>query len=293
MAGRPITVGTDGSKQSLMAVEWAAREAVLHSAPLRIVSALPPLMSSRHQPPGPPDTVGDVVRPAPAHALASAVERAAALGPGLTIEATLLSGPPMRALVDSSADSAMLVVGSHRTGKLSAMVLGSVSRYVATHAQCPVVVAREETRPAYRQVVVGVGDLDQSAAALEFAFAEAALRRARLVAVHAWSCFMPATAPLGVPAGARQAPAGPCYLAPDTAARIRDLFAGWRAIYPDVAATVETVHAHPGRQLAEVSIRADLIVLGRWPTGAGNSAKSSVTHTVLSHAHGPVAVVTG
>ena len=39
MRTKPIVVGTDGSAQALRTVEWAAREAVLRSAPLRIVSA--------------------------------------------------------------------------------------------------------------------------------------------------------------------------------------------------------------------------------------------------------------
>ena len=39
MAAKPVVAGTDGSKESMRAVEWAAREAVLRGAPLRIVSA--------------------------------------------------------------------------------------------------------------------------------------------------------------------------------------------------------------------------------------------------------------
>ena len=39
---RPIVAATDGSEDSLRTVEWAAREAVLHHAELRIVSAPAP-----------------------------------------------------------------------------------------------------------------------------------------------------------------------------------------------------------------------------------------------------------
>ena len=39
MTTKPIVVGTDGSVQALRAVEWAAKEAALRGAPLRIVSA--------------------------------------------------------------------------------------------------------------------------------------------------------------------------------------------------------------------------------------------------------------
>ena len=49
MAAKPIVAGTDGSEESLRAVGWAAREAALRGAPLRIVSAeeAPPGMMAR------------------------------------------------------------------------------------------------------------------------------------------------------------------------------------------------------------------------------------------------------
>ena len=49
MAAKPIVAGTDGSEESLRAVGWAAREAALRGAPLRIVSAeeAPPGMITR------------------------------------------------------------------------------------------------------------------------------------------------------------------------------------------------------------------------------------------------------
>ena len=52
MASKPIVAGTDGSEESLWAVGWAAREAVLRGAPLRIVAAAeaPPRMISRAGP---------------------------------------------------------------------------------------------------------------------------------------------------------------------------------------------------------------------------------------------------
>ena len=39
MSAKAIVAATDGSGESLRAVEWAAREAMLRSVPLRIVSA--------------------------------------------------------------------------------------------------------------------------------------------------------------------------------------------------------------------------------------------------------------
>ncbi|MGH3191237.1 MAG: universal stress protein [Streptosporangiaceae bacterium] len=39
MADKPVVVGVDGSEESLLAAEWAAREAERRGTPLRIVSA--------------------------------------------------------------------------------------------------------------------------------------------------------------------------------------------------------------------------------------------------------------
>jgi nucleotide-binding universal stress UspA family protein len=192
---KPITVGMDGSAGSLRAVEWAAREAALHGSALRIgsVPAQPPRMSW-HQPESRLDGVADAVHQAYAGTLASAAERAAELEPGLTLSTELLPGPPARTLAETTPDASMLVVGSRGAGLFSALVLGSVSRCAAAHGECPVVVEREESTAAHREVVVGVGDLDESPATLGFAFEEAALRHARLVVIHAWSCFVPTPA---------------------------------------------------------------------------------------------------
>src|SRR5260370_41883439 len=50
MASKPIVAATDGSEESLQAVAWAASEASLRGAPLRIGSAapLPPRLMTPH-----------------------------------------------------------------------------------------------------------------------------------------------------------------------------------------------------------------------------------------------------
>jgi nucleotide-binding universal stress UspA family protein len=69
---------------------------------------------------------------------------AAALGDdtGLEIEQRLVEGDPGDALVDASASAELVVVGSHGRSGLRAALLGSVSRHVASHAVCPVVVVK-------------------------------------------------------------------------------------------------------------------------------------------------------
>jgi nucleotide-binding universal stress UspA family protein len=293
MTSKPIIAGTDGSGDSLRAVEWAAREAALRRAPLQIVSvaALSPRMSW-HQPPGRRDDVAEVGYESHACALAAASERASELEPELAIETRLVFGPPARTLAETTTDASMLVVGSRGAGLFSALVLGSASRHAATHGRCPVVVERQG--PAYGQgeIVVGIGELDQSDAALGFAFEEADLRGTRLVVMHAWSCFVPAAEPgshLADPERAVNHSGHQLYHG--MAARLEDMLAGWREKYPAVETGTEIMHAHPGHLLAQASEHADLVVLGRQPSHTGGSGADSVIHAVLHHARGPVAVV--
>jgi nucleotide-binding universal stress UspA family protein len=275
MTRLPVTVGTDGSKLSLRAVDWAAREAAVRGVPLWIVSApeLPARMCAHHL-----------------RALAGAAERAATVQPGLTIDTKLVPGQPAEALVECAASASMLVVGSRGARTLSAKFAGSVSRHVAAHACCPVVVVREATSPPRREVVVGVGDVDESGGALAFAFEEAALRNAAVVAVHAASWYLPTTERMASMTPEERAALNRCCLSPDISARFGDLFDRWREKYPDVQAEVKYPRGLPGRALITASTHADLVVLGRRATDRTRPGTRSVTQTVLHHAHAPVAV---
>ena len=284
MSAMPIVAATDGSEESLRAVDWAAREAVLRGAPLRIVSAaaLLPRMIGGHAM-SDYDTVADGIREHRDQALAAAAERAAKGAPGLLVDADRLEGPPGEAVTQAGSGALMLVVGSRGNGAFAALILGSVSRYAATHAACPVVVVREETGAARRQVGIGIGDLENTAS-LTFAFEEATLRKASLIAIHSWHL------PDSDVSRAGPVPSGPAGYVQETetAKRLEQLLDDWGAKYPDVPVSQELVHGHPGRALVGLSARADLVVLGR---RSAHHGPASVMHAVLSHAHGPVVTV--
>jgi len=290
MASKPIVAGTDGSEESLRAVDWAAREAVLRGAPLRIVAAaalLPRMMSRAGAGAVEYDTVTDVIMKERDRALAAAAERAGRTAPGLLIDTDPLSGAPAEAVTDSGAGALMLVLGSRGIGAFTALVLGSVSRYAASHASCPVVAVRDEIPGAHRLVGVGVGDLDNSGDALTFAFEEASLRQASLLALHAWHTPQTDISRAGE---AFTAP-GTQAAAADAARQLEGRLDSWRAKYPDVPVSHEVVHGHPGRALIGLSARADLVVMGRHARHPGLPGPGSVRHAVLSHAHGPVVTV--
>ena len=288
MTAGPIVAATDGSEESLRAVEWAARESELRGLPLRIVSAasLPPRMAE-HQTAAGVATVADTVVNDRDRGLAAATQRATAIAPDILVDADGLGGSPAQAITEAGSGASMLVVGSRGMGAFTALILGSVSRYAAAHAACPVVVVREQTTAAHPQVAVGIGDPAEASAALDFAFEEASLRKASLIAVHAWDSGG------GDVSRATRAMARPGAHAIEerVAGQLQALLADRQARYPGVEASYDLVYGHPGRALVGLSARADLVVLGRHRPDGLLPGPGAVRHAVLNHAHGPVVTV--
>lgn len=284
MASKPIVAGTDGSEESLRAVDWAAREAALRGAPLRIVAGAGLLPRMRpHTDETQYETVTDVLVDDRDRALAMAAERAAKAAAGVLIDTDGLNGPTAQAVTESGSGALMLVLGSRGTGAFTALLLGSVSRYAASHASTPVMVIRDESPTAHGLIGVGVADTESCRDALTFALEEASLRHASLHAIHAWHAPQAELTRAGpVPTESRAEAAA------DAAAALAGLLDECRAKYPDVPVSHEVVHGHPGRALTGLSARADLVVIGRRP---GEPGPGSVRHALLNHAHGPVAVV--
>jgi nucleotide-binding universal stress UspA family protein len=291
MTTKPVVVGVDGSEESLLAAQWAAREATRRSSPLLIVSAPAPMprVPAYHASPA---TIAIALRGIAARALDAAITRSEEVAPGLTIMTELLSGPPALAVAEKGSDASVLVVGARGAGGFAAMVLGSVSRYVASHAPCPVVVVREENMAVHREVVVGVRDPRDITGTLAFAFEEAAIRGADLVAVHAWSWF-PSSLHRAVAGDAAQlAPSDPDRISAETESTLAAALEEWRGKYPDVRARHDVLRGHPARVLASYCVRADLVVIGRHAhPGAEGPGIGSIQYAVLDHAHGPLAIV--
>ena len=288
MTAKPIVAATDGSEHSLQAVEWAARESALRGAPLRIVSAAEALPRMSAGPSGADvDTVTDVLHHIRDQGLAAAAARAAAAAPGVLIDTDVLTGAPAEAVADSGSGALMLVVGSRGAGAFTALIFGSVSRYAASHASCPVVVVRDVPPSPHQLVGVGLGDLDTCAAALTFAFEEAAVRKAGLTVIHAWE-----TPPVDI-SRAGESFTGPSrqHVEEETRKQLGGFLDSWRSKYPDVNVSQDVVHGHPARALVGLSARADLVVIGRHVRHTGLPGPGAVRHAVLNHAHGPVVTV--
>jgi nucleotide-binding universal stress UspA family protein len=289
MGALPVVVGVDGSEESFRAAEWAAREAQRHGAPLRIVSApaMPPRMWTYDTA---PQGVARVLGSVPRRALGQAITRSRGVTSDLLIDADLLTGPPALTVTSSGSGALMLVVGARGAGGFAAMLLGSVSRYAAMHASCPVVVVREETSAVHGEIVVAIRDPHDTSTVVPFAFEEAALRGATLVAVHAWYWLPPAFDDPWV----RERPArlaDPAKISEHASEQLTEVLGRWQEKYPAVKVRHDVVHGHPARVLASYTARTDLVVIGRRDGHHAGPAVGAVQHAVLSHAHGPVAII--
>ena len=137
-----ITVGVDGSEHSRRALDWAVREAGLRGAALTVL-AVHQVASNYWT--GSPEAypadqpAAEAVRRAAEDVVQEAVSQAGEPGPA-SVTVRAVSGLPARELVQASSDADLVVVGTRGGGGFSALVLGSVTNQVVSHAACPVVV---------------------------------------------------------------------------------------------------------------------------------------------------------
>jgi nucleotide-binding universal stress UspA family protein len=265
MTPTPVVVGTDGSSESLHAVEWAAAEAARRSVPLRIVSvmAVPAHASSAGDA---PVTLDDLMGSVYAQSLQETAERAATVAPGVTITSELINGSPGHLLADVADAASMLVVGAYGMGGYAQPGAGPDTRYVTAHASCPVAVIRDPGGIEHGEIAVGVRTVDDAQAALQFAFEEAALREAHLSVVHACDDNNPPTG------------------------HFAESLSGWQHLFPSVPTSYKQVDGPPGRILTAYTGFVDLTVVGR-RDDRGGSGHGSTVRALLNHAQAPVVIV--
>ncbi|WP_328875542.1 universal stress protein [Streptomyces sp. NBC_00287] len=274
-----VLVGIDDTSYSWLAADWAAEEAELRGCALKVVHAVGRGVDGE----GPTERVLE----AAAGVLDDARARLGDARPGVPIETELVRDDPAEALLNASGGAGMVVVGTRGRGGFAGLLLGSVSRKVAAHADRPVVVVRGDTGKA-DGIVVGVRDY-RDEEAVRFALAEAELRAGgppsggvRLV--HAWTPLVHAG--LAVPQVTN--------LDEERQAHAQLLNHAARPVaeYPKVQVDTELIADSPAAALVDASTRAGLVVLPRHPAeGRLGLHLGSVVHAVLHHASCPVAVV--
>lgn len=179
---RPIIVVGLGGSGGWHALAWAADEAVATGGRLVLCRACPPDSPLAARGPDTPIRLLELVDPALARAVASTRTR---LG-GDRVGLRFLPGRPGPLLVEAAADADLAVLGAPSRARLRG--LGSTAHHVATHAPCPVVVARPVVAgrgaPLAGHVVIGVDDSAAGRAALEFGFGYAESHHRPLAAVR-------------------------------------------------------------------------------------------------------------
>ncbi|MFD5837317.1 universal stress protein [Streptomyces collinus] len=293
---RTVTVGLDGSPESLAAADWAAREALLRDLPLRLVNAwewqptafAPTAVLTVPVPPT------DRQRAGARRVLDQARERAALRHPGLRIDADEIPGQPVPALLKAAEDAELLVLGSRGLSRVAGYLVGSVALAVLAWSAGPVVLVRADGctgevplagSAAPGDVVLGLDLHKPSDALIEFAFDAASRRAANLRVVHGWT-------PPPYHYGGELMPG----LTAETAEQVRhgltDVLRPWQAKFPAVEVNAQATVGGAGAHLVDASRGAALVVVGRQVRRAPLGTHiGPVTQALLHHAAAPLAVI--
>jgi nucleotide-binding universal stress UspA family protein len=187
------------------------------------------------------------------------------------------------------------VVGRRGIGGFGGLLVGSTTLQVVSGAHCPVVAVpgRHDGGSTHTGVVVGVDGSAVSEAAIEYAYRTASELGEPLVAAHVWSYTPPAgVSGMGIGFYSTMVDEDVRLMEVDEELLLAESTAGWSEKFPDVQVEHKILRDHPVRALVHEAATASLLVVGSRGRGSLSSAAlGSVSHGVLHHATGPVAVV--
>ncbi|MFF4113516.1 universal stress protein [Streptomyces sp. NPDC001714] len=282
-----VTVGLDGSPESLAAARWAADEAENRRLTLRLLHAWPMLA------PEPARVPAEVDQNYWAKRLVhTAQAELQALHPGLSVVGSLVADDAQNALLRAASESEMTVLGSRGLEPVESYFLGDVSMPVVARADRPVVLVRaeraEEGPPsAVRgRVVVALklhGSCDEL---LDFAFHTAAARGAPLLAIHGRSVPLHARLPWGVDHDIAEE------MTRDVQEQLSKALRPWREKYPRVEVADGIGLESPAKAVVQAGEGAALLVVGRRERRHGLAPHlGPVAQAAIHHGRCPVAVV--
>ena len=269
-----IVIGYDGSPGSHEALRWAVWEAEARRAKLTVCLAWAPhyleVLSE--------ERVYDLARRRAEEILEGGLQYPKSiLGPGRVVP-VLARRPAGELLCEQSRTAELVAVGSHGHGGIPGLHLGSVAWQLACRGHGPVVIVRGQWLHPNQNpgpVVAGVDGSPASHAVLEFAFREAELRDAPLLAVCAQM-----DAP-GIFGNAHR-------IAED----FSDAMNGQEKEHPGVAVTRQLEVGSPRAALLTASADAQLLVVGsRGRGGLDDMNLGSVAVAMAHYAPCPIAVI--
>ncbi|WP_340384028.1 universal stress protein [Streptomyces sp. SS7] len=281
-----VTVGLDGSPESLAAARWAADEAEKRGLALRLLHAWPLLA------PEPARVATEVDQNYWAKRLVhTAQAELQAHHPGLTVLGTLVPEDAQVALVRAAADSEMVVLGSRGLESIESYVMGDISMPVVARAERPVVLVRAERaeQPASGppgRVVVALGLRTPGDELLDFAFHSAAARDVPLLAVHGHSVPLHARMPWGADHTVTEE------ITKEARKQLGRALRPWHEKYPQVEVVDSVRLTSPAKAVLKAAEGAALLVVGRRAHHHGGTPHlGPVAHAALHHGRCPVAVV--
>jgi nucleotide-binding universal stress UspA family protein len=256
MSGPGVVAGFDGSAAAGRALEWGAAEAAMRRVRLTVCLAWQAES---------PVSAADAGRAAEeaGRTLARGVMLASRQIAGLDVVPRLLPGPAAAGLLEAAVGAELLAAGTRGTGNWSWPGLGSVSNQLAAGASCPLLLVPDDGIWREGPVVAGVDGSASSQRAAGFAFEEAHLRHAGVLAV--------------------------CWSDPGQDDEITGM---WRRKYPDVAFRASPAQQAPAAALRALAATAPLLVVGAHGTGdIPGLLLGTVAHELLQNAEHPITVV--
>ncbi|MGX1910080.1 universal stress protein [Streptomyces phaeochromogenes] len=264
---KPIVVGLDGSRESVAAAHWAAREALFRGRSLRLVHAWEGLPSD-DEPAALPELKmpGDRAR----GILRTTLDQISEAHPQLRVSAERINRLPVPALADEAEKAELLVLGNQGLGGLGAFFMGSVSLASVAQVRQPVVLVRADWTAArehvpddggrpcvstpYREVLLALDPKHECGELLDFALQAAEHRGGTLSVIHAWQ----PPHSLGGPNQEGDAPGRR-----DTERALAEVIDPWRKKYPSVDVQVHTCRGRPALTVTHAAQGAGLLVVGR------------------------------
>ncbi|ARF53860.1 universal stress protein [Streptomyces gilvosporeus] len=287
-----ITVGLDGSSESLAAAQWAADEADRRQSVLRLLHAW--ILLAAEAPGTPPERDQNAAARQLVRQVLDAVRER---HPHLQIIEDLVGAEAEPALLRAAGESQMLVLGSRALGAWESYVLGDISLDVVGRAEGPVVLVRApgntaaataERRPTVPdpRVVVGIGLRAPCDGLLAFAFDAAATRGLPLHAVHGRPLPVHAYAPWGVD------PDAEATVIKEAQTDLRAAIDPWSGRFPEVAVERTVLPESPARAVLRTAPGAEMLVIGRRQHRHALVPRvGPVAHAAIHHVTCPVAVV--
>ncbi|UQA97008.1 universal stress protein [Streptomyces halobius] len=281
-----VTVGLDGSPESRSAVLWAAHEAGLRQARLRLLHAW--VMLAPEDPHRPDEQDQNYW---PHRIMDQARETVRARHPDLPVDEALVAQDPLDALTDAAGESDLLVLGTRELGTMAGYVVGELALQIVTRSGVPTVLVRDQHAPLPvekdRDVVVGLGLKDPCEALLEFAFETAARRGDPLRAVH--GRHLPAHA---YNRGGGVEPYVAEISAKDARQELMEALQPWRERFPWVTVDERVVLESPAHGLLTGAEGGGLLAVGRRHRLHVLAPRiGHVVQAAVHHAPCPVAVV--